>query len=150
MQLTFEVENIQSEDAINLILDLSKELEQITGNDGRSSFDYTDMDHERSVFVIVRDCGVPVGCGAIREVSENTAELKRMYTKLKSNGVGTLLLQYLEDKAIGFCYDRLILSTRSCNIKAVQFYQKNGYYKIKPYGRYQSKPESICFEKILK
>ncbi len=150
MQLTFELEDVQSEDAKELICELSEELKMITGDDGRGSFDYSDMDHKRSVFVVVRDHGIPVGCGAFREISDDTAELKRMYTRTKSMGIGTSLLHYLENKAMEYCYKRIILSTRSCNTKAVQFYLRNGYYRIESYGSYHNKSESVCLEKILK
>ncbi len=35
-------------------------------------------------------------------------------------------------------------------MQAIQLYQRNGYHRIESYGHYQDKPESTCFEKILK
>ena len=54
------------------------------GSSGRSSFNPRDICGERAVFVIARNQdGEAVGCGAIRPMDENTAEVKRMYAKEK-------------------------------------------------------------------
>lgn len=41
---------------------------------------------------------VAVGCGAFRELSDDTAEIKRMYARKKSSGVGGKILPILRNR----------------------------------------------------
>lgn len=130
---------------------LSDTLQSITGDSGKNSFDVTDVTVPRSLFVIARNQqGEPVGCGAIRPIDTNTAELKRMYAKSKSNGVGTAILSYLEEQSWSLGYSQIWLETRLVNQKAVSFYENKGYTRISNYGKYLNREECVCFGKYLR
>ncbi len=138
-------------DALLLIDELSEDLESITGNSGRNSFDLNDVLVPRSLFVIAyNEDGEALGCGAIRPINENTAEIKRMFAKTKAIGIGTEILHYLEMKAqkLGYCV--LWLETRLINKRAVSFYESRGYHRIPNYGKYKNNPEAVCFEKNIR
>lgn len=140
--------NIQ--DAIELMEELSKSLETITGNSGKGSFDANDVCVPRSLFVIAYDEeGKAIGCGAIRPINEDIAEVKRMFAKTKGIGVGSEILHYLEEQAQKLGYSALWLETRLINERAVAFYEKRGYYRISNYGKYVNRSEAVCFEKKL-
>lgn len=137
-------------DAILLMEELSQTLETITGASGKNSFNSEDVCVPRSLFVIAYDEeGKPVGCGAIRPIDENVAELKRMFAKVKTKGVGTQILSHLEMQAKKLGYSAIWLETRLINEDAVLFYKKNGYRKISNYGKYAGNSKAICFEKKL-
>lgn len=138
-----------SKDALLLMDELSNTLEAITGNSGRHSFNNDDVCKPRSLFAIAYIQGKAVGCGAIRPIDENTAEVKRMYARVKGKGVGGKILHYLENKARKMGYAKLILETRWINQKAVQFYEGKSYQRISNYGKYVDRSESACFEKIM-
>ncbi len=141
-------ENPESDDANYLLNELSEILVKITGNDGKVSFDTSDMFAPHSLFIIARnENNKAVGCGAIRSISEEIAEIKRMYSKEK--GVGKAILKYLETKAFEFGYKEVRLETRRVNEYAVSFYLKNGFQQIPNYGKYVDRPEAVCFSKIL-
>ena len=149
-KIIINVENIASVDANILINELSEELKIITGNDGRGSFNTKDVLNERSVFVIARDSqGEAVGCAALRNISNDVAEVKRMYARKKSLGIGSSILAFLEDRAKELGYKKILIATRAVNINAVNFYKKNGYKIIDNYGTYINMPESVCFEKYI-
>lgn len=149
-KIIINVENIASVDANILINELSEELKMITGNDGRGSFNTKDVLNERSVFVIARDSqGEPLGCAALRNISNDVAEVKRMYARKKSLGIGSSILAFLEDRAKELGYKKILIATRAVNINAVNFYKKNGYKIIDNYGTYVNMPESVCFEKYI-
>lgn len=143
-------EDINSEEAEELISELSGELKKITGNDGRGSFKKDDMDNKRSVFVIARDLrGNALGCGALRYYSDEVAEIKRMYVKKKSMGVGSRLLQFLEGQAKEYNYSKIVMETRVVNKGAVNFYKRNGYKVTENYGKYEGRTDAICFCKDI-
>ncbi|RII35745.1 GNAT family N-acetyltransferase [Clostridium chromiireducens] len=142
--------NPNGPDALSLMDELSNELEYITGNSGKSSFNLNDVCVPRSLFVVAYDENEePVGCGAIRPINENIAEVKRMYAKTRGLGVGTEILHHLEIQAKELGYSALWLETRLINKQAVLFYEKNGYHRIANYGKYIDNFEAICFEKNI-
>jgi len=136
-------------DATCMMAALSSELKQITGNSGRSSFNIEDMDNDRSLFVVAYETEKPVGCGALKQIDNTTAEIKRVYAQVKGVGVGKEIVRYLEQQAILLGYQKLLLETRKANERAIAFYTKQGYNVCQNYGKYQGRSEAICFEKVL-
>ncbi|GLX67806.1 GNAT family N-acetyltransferase [Paenibacillus glycanilyticus] len=145
-----QAEDPNSRDAKELIELLSDTLQSITGDSGKNSFDISDVTVPRSLFVLARNQqGEPIGCGAIRPIDSNIAELKRMYAKSKANGVGSAILSYLEEQSMNFGYSQIWLETRAVNQKAVSFYENKGYSRIDNYGKYINREECICLGKFL-
>ncbi len=140
-------EDINSENARILLGDLNKALSKITGCSGAGSFDISDMENSRCAFVIAYVDGKPMGCGAIRELNQDTAEIKRVFAYPNTYGVGSRIIDYLEEQAWSMRYTSLKLETRKVNVKAVNFYKKNGYQICSNYGRYIGHDEAICFIK---
>ncbi|MDP4147005.1 MAG: GNAT family N-acetyltransferase [Bacillota bacterium] len=139
-----------SPDALLLMDELSQSLESITGSTGRNSFNLEDVYVHRSLFVVAYDENEEViGCGAIRPINEDIAEIKRMFAKTKAIGVGTAILHYLEIEAKKMGYSTLWLETRLINKRAVSFYEKRGYHPISNYGKYANNTEAVCFEKNI-
>lgn len=137
-------------DAVSLLEELSKSLEDITGDTGKHSFDPSDVCVTRSLFVVAYDeGGKALGCGGIRPINECTAEMKRMFAKVKEKGIGSEILYYLEKEAIKLGYSTLWVETRIINEAAVSFYKKNGYVQIINYGKYAYDSRAICFEKKI-
>ena len=142
--------NPNTPDALLLMDELSDNLESITGDSGRHSFNPDDVCVSRGLFVIAyNEDGEAIGCGAIRPINENIAEVKRMFAKSKKMGVGTEILLYLETQAQKLGYSVIWLETRLVNERAVSFYENRGYYRILNYGRYINNLEAICFEKHI-
>ncbi|WP_349671733.1 GNAT family N-acetyltransferase [Lacrimispora sp.] len=142
--------DITRDESLSLLNELSGSLNHITGNSGESSFSIDDMKDEKSIFVIARSGSNAVGCGAIRRIDDSTGELKRMYAKEQGLGVGTSILNFLENKALDFGYSRLICETRKINAGACSFYIKNSFHIIPNYGKYQGRDEAVCFEKRIR
>ena len=115
-------EDPATDDAQALIDELSAVLAGITGDSGRSSFDPNDVRGEHARFVVARDVDDrAVGCGAIRPLPEGIAELKRMYARPGTAGVGSAVLAHLEAAAKDIGYSVLRLETRQVNHRAVSF-----------------------------
>lgn len=148
--ITISKEDPTTRDACQLINELSDVLETITGDGGKGSFHVEDVVHPRAMFAIARNqAGEALGCGAIRPLDENIAEVKRMYAKSKAKGIGTQILSYLEENAKILGYSALWLETRVVNKQAVLFYESRGYHDIPNFGIYAGRLECVCFEKRL-
>jgi putative acetyltransferase len=94
---------------------------------------------------------LPVGCGAIREYSPGTMEVKRMYAPpaFRGKGIASRILQHLEDWCAELNYTKCILETGKNQPEAIALYKKNGYSIIPNYGQYKNIGNSVCFEKEL-
>ncbi len=139
-----------SPEAKELLEELSMYLMQITGASGQNSFSLEDMEEVRSCFVLaINQDGKAVGCGAIRAISNEIAEVKRVYAREKGKHIGSDILTYLEGKAKSLGFTALWLETRIINEQAVKFYIKNGYVKRDNYGKYAGNKEAVCFEKLI-
>jgi GNAT superfamily N-acetyltransferase len=133
-----------------LLAELSDALTAMTGSSGRASFSSDDARVPRSLFVVARDDGgALLGCGALRPVDGEAAEIKRMYARPGTRAVGAALLAHLEQAARGFGYRELWLETRVVNERAVQFYLKHGYARIPNYGKYAGRADAACFRKPI-
>lgn len=148
--ITVEKSDPLSPDAQRLIERLSAELAAITGDSGKSNFTTDALAGERSLWVIAKNHnGEATGCGAIRPLTRDIAELKRMYSDRSAAGIGHALLAFLEKSAQQLGYTELWLATRRVNHRAVRFYQSKGYVCIANYGPYVDRKETVCLSKIL-
>jgi GNAT superfamily N-acetyltransferase len=128
---------------------LSAALAAITGDSGRASFDPDDVRVPGALFVVARGASGPAGCGAFRPLAHDIAEVKRMYARPGTHGVGRALLAHLEAQAATLGYRALWLETRAVNQRAVRFYTANGYAPIPNYGKYAGNPQAVCLAKQL-
>ena len=150
MTIRVAFEDHAGADARALVAELSTALEALTGATGQASFDPDDVRVARAGFALARDArGRALGCGALRPMADDCAELKRMFARPGTAGVGAALLRFLEDQAAGWGYARLRLSTRRVNQRAIAFYLRHGYRPIAGYGRYADGEASQCFEKRI-
>ncbi len=97
--------------------------------------------------VIAWHDGKAVGCALLRKLNDDTAEIKRMYSR--QPGVGTAVLAYLETYALQHGFHKLVGAARIINSKAVNFYLHKGFKKCASYGKYKYSSQSICMEKSL-
>jgi len=95
--------------------------------------------------------GAPAGCGAVRMLAPDVAELKRMYVVPVSRGRGLsrAILSTLEDRAAALGATRVVLETGDKAFAALGLYESAGYARIPCFGAYAASPTSVCFEKRL-
>ena len=137
-------------DFINLVKNLDAYLKVKDGDDHSFYNQFNDIDMLKYVIVAYHN-DIPVGCGAIKKLSSETMEIKRMYVspKGRGNGIGTKILLALESWAKELKYTKCILETGIVLSEAVALYKKNEYQIIQNYGQYKGIKNSICFEKHL-
>ena len=106
----------------------------------------------RGAFLVVYCEETPVGCGALRLLDAETAELKRMYVApaVRGTGLGRRLVTALEAEARALGVRRLVLETGVRQQAAIALYRATGFRPIPLYGEYCLSPEtSVCMEKEL-
>jgi len=106
----------------------------------------------RGAFLVIYQAGTPVGCGAVRRVDADTAELKRMYVSpaVRGKGLGRRLVAALEAEARALGARRLILETGIRQTAALALYRATGFQPIPLFGEYLRSPEtSVCLGREL-
>lgn len=108
-----------------------------------------------SVVLVARDDdGTPLGCGALRALGDDGAELKRMYVvpAARRRGVSRAVLAGLEDAARSRGWTTLRLETGPRQTAAIALYGSAGYRPIAAFGGYAGDPratDSLYFERTL-
>jgi len=88
-------------------------------------------------FFVVRDsAGEPRGCGAVRMLDEETAEVKRMWLhpSMRGRGAGWKLLQTLENEAVRLGARRGVLDTNATLTSALALYRAAGWDEVPRYN----------------
>jgi putative acetyltransferase len=140
-----------NQDFIKLVKYLDAYLAEKDGQDHSFYAQFNKIDKIKHI-VVAYEGDKSVGCGAIKEYSLNTMEIKRMYTLPESRGKGiaTKVLNELEIWATELGYEKCILETGKRQSEAIELYKKNGYTLIPNYGQYVGIENSLCFEKEIK
>jgi len=83
----------------------------------------------RGLFIVLERDGEIIAMGAYKPFDEETAELKRIWTRgdLRRQGLALLVVQELERRALRAGYRRLYLTTGFRQPEAVRLYSSFGY-----------------------
>jgi len=133
-----------------LVKELDRYLSVSDGDEHAFYAQYNKLDAIKYVIVAYEE-NEPVGCGAIKEYSNDTMEVKRMYVPplWRNRGVASAILKELEAWSDELRFKRCILETGSKQVEAIALYKKNHYKIINNFGQYENVTNSVCFEKIL-
>jgi GNAT superfamily N-acetyltransferase len=144
-------EDPASPDATALIAELDAHLEPLYPRESRHGFSVQKLIADSVAFFVIRDGGVPAGCGGIKLFGTEYGEIKRMYVRPQSRGLGLAkrLLDYLTDYARAHGVGVLRLETGIHQHAAIRLYEQVGFRRIPPFGEYRDDPVSRCYEKRL-
>ena len=137
--------------AARLIEELEAHLATRYPIESRHGFSVTRLLEESVDFFIVRHQGEAVGCGGVKPYGTVYAEIKRMYVRPPSRGLGLgrRILGHLEQVARGYGVPLLRVETGIYQTEAIKLYESWGFERIPPFGEYREDPLSLCYEKQL-
>jgi GNAT superfamily N-acetyltransferase len=136
-------------------LAVAQQVELRARYDGASEPGVPPSAADLSLVLMARDdAGAVLGCGALRQLGPDTAELKRMYVVPagRGRGVSKAVLGALEDAARERGWTTLRLETGPRQPEAIALYCGAGYRPIGPFGAYAGDPDatdSLFFERVL-
>ncbi len=140
--------NSGNKDFQELVRELDFELKM---RDGEDHLYYAQLNKTDSLkyVIVVYDQDEPIGCGALREYSEKTMEIKRLFVPLKNRkqGIASTILKELEVWGKELNFKKCILETGKNQPEAIKLYGKNNFKIIPNFGQYKDVPNSVCFEK---
>jgi N-acetylglutamate synthase-like GNAT family acetyltransferase len=90
----------------------------------------------QGAFLMAYHRGRAVGCGAVRRLGPDVAELKRLYVDpdARGLGLGERMMQAMEDAARVSGYTTVRLDTDPCLEEAQILFEQRGYRQIPPYN----------------
>jgi putative acetyltransferase len=109
-------------------------------------------------FLVARQHGRPVGCGAFRRQPGEAATAARAYGEIKrmmvepatrGSGIGAALLARLEQQLVDEGLTLALLETGAAQTQAVGLYERAGYRRRAAFGGYPDNGLSLFFEKRL-
>ena len=153
LNLSIDAERFDSDDARRLVAALDGELSELYTPEQRfgPNLKPEHLADSRGVFLVARDGGRAVGCGALRLLDARTAEVKRMYVEpdQRGGGIGATVLARLEAAAANFGVRRLVLETGVHQEAAIALYRRAGFAPVDCWGEYLTSPTSVCFAKDI-
>ena len=107
-----------------------------------------DFEPPDGVFLVLLEHGITVAGGALRRLSSDTCEVKRMWTapEHRRKGHASAVLDALEDAARDRGYSCLRLETGPAQPEARSLYECRGYNQIPTYGNYE---QATAYELLL-
>jgi GNAT superfamily N-acetyltransferase len=131
--------------AAPLLAGLTREYDVRYGEtDEMATVDSSEFDPPGGAFLALVDGGELLAGGGLRRMSDDTCEVKRMWTapEHRRKGYASQVLTGLEDAARAAGYATLILETGPLQPEAIALYTVRGYRPIPYYGRY---PTALAF-----
>jgi putative acetyltransferase len=130
-----------------------QEMRSITPLESKHALDLDELRIPEVIFWSVLDGDALVGCGAIKKLDADHAELKSMRTSSarKRSGIASQLLGHILTEAKRVGLTRISLETGSAEFfrPARKLYQKFGFDYCEPFGDYQPDPNSVFMTRTL-
>lgn len=138
-------------DAQALIVELKSELAPFYPSESRHGYSVERRLVEAVAFFLIRDDGVPAGCGGVKLVGSEYGEVKRMYVRPRFRGLGLArrMLSHLADYAQHHGVHILRLETGIHQQAAIRLYEGMGFQRIPPFGEYKEDSLSRSYEKYI-
>lgn len=106
------------------------------------------LEKENVTFLIATNDDTVVGCCALVEAGDGTAEIKRMFVDPEARGlrIGKLLMEEIVVQADRLRLSAIRLETGISQPEAIGLYRKAGFVEIEPFGSYRPDPLSMFME----
>jgi len=148
--LTIEREPADTPDAIALLCARDAESNALYPPHSQFHIPIDAHSEENIIFVVAREGGEPVGCGAL-QVFCDYAELKSIYLvpAVRGRRLGERIVEKLERISRDLGRFDLKLETGVHSPAAIRTYERLGYRRCGRFGDYPDEPLSVFMEKRL-
>lgn len=108
---------------------------------------------DTAVFVVAYEkcSGQPLGCGGLRILDAETAEIKRLYVVpyARGSGVASSILAALEAQAHSHGFSLITAEAGSAQSDGRSFYESAGFAAVPNFGPYIGVSHSRCYAKPI-
>ena len=136
-------------EARELIRELDAEITARYPGSPINGIDAVNFENDGGYFVVAREAGHAVGCGAFRPADDRSAEIKRMFVKASARrrGIARKILRHLEEEIRRRGFQSIVLETGRDQPEALALYEAEGFFPIPAFLDYVGSPISRCYAK---
>lgn len=153
MELKIKIDDLTGLEIAEFLEEHITEMKMVSPPESKHALDLEGLKKPEITFWTVWDEGTLIGCGAIKELDSEHAEVKSMRTSssYRGKGIASKLLQHILGEAKQRGYRRLSLETGSMPFfkPARTLYEKFGFKYCSPFSAYTEDPNSVFMTKDL-
>jgi putative acetyltransferase len=147
------VDDLSGPEIVRFLDEHVQQMLSITPPESKHALDLDALRKPEITFWSVLDGDALVGCGAIKRLDPDHAELKSMRTAAarKRGGIASRLLEYIITEARRMGFARMSLETGSAEffLPARKLYEKFGFDYCQPFADYRLDPHSVFMTRTL-
>ena len=147
------VDDLTGPEIASFLAEHVEQMRTITPIESKYALDLDGLRVPEIMFWTVWDEGTLVGCGALKWLDVDHAEVKSMRTATtrRRSGVGSLLLSHIIAEATRMGFSRLSLETGSAEFfePARNLYGKFGFEYCEPFAEYVPSPHNVFMTRVL-
>lgn len=151
MSLTISIETPRQDSVIRLLDMSSAYAESLYPSESNHILDLQSLEQPDVTFWVARIGSDIVGCCALVDAGDGTAEIKRMFVDPAARGrsVARKLMETIEAAARERRLSAIRLETGIYQPEGINLYKRFGYMEISAFGSYAPDPLSLFMEKTL-
>lgn len=151
--MEIKIDNLSNQKVQKLLHDHHNDMTSVSPPESTHTLNISELQKPDVTFWSAWEESDLVGCGALKEIDAEAAEIKSMRTPESSRGkgIGSALLKHIIEFAKEQGYRSIYLETGSMSFfePARKLYQKYGFENCKPFAAYTEDPNSIFMIKRL-
>ncbi len=147
------VDDLTGPEIARFLAEHVEQMRSITPLESKHALDLDGLRRPEITFWSIVDGGLVVGCGALKQLDPDHAEVKSMRTApaRQRGGIASLMLAHLIAEATRMGFTRLSLETGSADffLPARALYAKFGFEYCEPFADYRPDPHSVFMTRTL-
>jgi putative acetyltransferase len=151
--MEIKVDDLSGSEIAEFLEDHIREMKSVSPPESKHALNLKGLRKPEITFWTVWDDGGIIGCGAIKELDADHAEIKSMRTtaSCRGKGIASMLLQHIVNEAKLRGYQRISLETGSMPFfePARNLYAKYGFENCAPFSTYRQDPNSVFMTRKL-
>jgi len=151
--MEIKIDDLTGSEVVNLLQEHLNDMYAVSPPKSVHALDLDELRKPDITFWTIWSGGKLAGCGALKELSAEHAEIKSMRTaaEFRRKGVAGKLMQHIIGEAQSRNYQRLSLETGSMAYfePAIKLYESFGFAVCEPFGDYLEDPYSVFMTKSL-
>jgi putative acetyltransferase len=151
--MEIKIDDLSGSEIAEFLEEHIREMKSVSPPESKHALDLEGLRIPEITFWTVWDADQLIGCGAIKELDADHAEIKSMRISASHRGkvIASMLLQHILGEANRRGYGRLYLETGSMPffVPAHHLYAKHGFKNCAPFSTYKADPNSVFMDKLL-
>jgi putative acetyltransferase len=151
--MDIRLDDLRGPEIAELLQEHLRDMHRVSPPESVHALDLDSLRQPAITFWTIWDAGTLAGCGALKELDLQHAEIKSMRTASshRRKGVAKRLLQHLLEEARQRGYTRVSLETGSMDffLPARALYASFGFINCPPFADYIADPNSVFMTKEL-